>query len=209
MQNQSEFTLLCFKCTVILIYSYAKFTLADNEKCAWKLMGSLRQMWLGSLGVHSFEVLSLGLVLIFAEQLHSFPACRFLLCHIPPLFKYPKQENPRFLQPDFALLMLNVETTTAESTAAQRLLQKCRGAKPHRDLGLCLSGPSTPLADPDITPPSVSRLTVNIELCTLQWWLPPQASLLVRVNLWWTIYGSLPAALKEAAGVSLWRRPNI
>lgn len=133
MKNHFECTVSCFKCTVIPIC--AKFTLADNEQCAWKLMGSLHQIWQGSLGVYFFEVLSLGSVLIFAEQLQSFLSCRFLLCHIPLPFKYPKQENPRSLQPGFLLLMPNIETTAAESTGGQRLLQKCRGSKTPQGLG--------------------------------------------------------------------------
>lgn len=158
------------------------------------------------LKVWESEVLSLGSVFIFAEQLLSFLSCRFFLCYIHLTFKYSKQENPRSLQPGFALLILNVETTTeainttegTDCTAAQRLLQKCRGSKTPQALGSVFLMSQYPTT---IIPLPVSRLILNIELCMLEWCLPPQESVFVRVNHQWTTYGSLPAALKRTAGL--------
>lgn len=110
MQNQFEFTLSYFKCTVILPRNCYKFTLAGNERCARTLTDNIHQAWQG-LGVYSFEGLSLKSVLFFAKQLQSFLACRFFSCHILLPFKCHMEENPRPLQPGFTLLMLNGETT--------------------------------------------------------------------------------------------------
>lgn len=93
MQNQFEFTLSYFKCTVILPWNCATFTLADNERCARRLTDNIHQVW-QCLGVYSFEVLLLHSVLFFAKHLKSFLACRFFLCHIILPFKSPNGRRP-------------------------------------------------------------------------------------------------------------------
>lgn len=219
-----KYPLLCAECRINLnLYCWIL-----SARWSWpttvptlplQIMKNMPESWWATitkydLKVWESEVLSLGSVFIFAEQLLSFLSCRFLLCYIHLTFKYSKQENPRSLQPGFALLILNVETTTetintteaTDCTDAQRLLQKCRGSKTPqglRSVSLMSQYPTT------IIPLPVSRWIVNTELCVLEWCFPSHESVFVRVNHWWTTYGSLPSALKRTAGVRIYEESLI
>lgn len=172
-------------------------------------MGNLHQIWQGSLGVYSFEVLSLGSVLIFAKHLQIFfPVDSFCVVFLYLLNTYMKKIQDLCSLVWCAWCWM-LKQPLQNLPQPKSFSKSAEAAKPHRGLSLCFSHLSTPLTDPDIIPLCVRRLIVKTELCTLEWCLLPQGSVFVGVNFQWTIYGSLPAALKRTAGVRVYEEGLI